>query len=146
MTILHSTRLRLEPLDDQHFAGLQAMNRLPEVMRFIGRAPETPERTRMMIAVVKERWASHGFSWWAFIERSSGALVGAGCIQHLGRDPAKPLELGWRLVPQVWGHPASWRRLGMRYRGRETWYERAHDVYQLDRTHWLAQRAARLAQ
>ncbi|MFC4929672.1 GNAT family N-acetyltransferase [Massilia sp. GCM10023247] len=103
MTILNTERLRLEPIDDRHFDGLQAMNRLPEVMRFITGEPETPERTREMIALVKERWARYGFSWWAFIERESGELVGAGCIQYLGRDPANPHEIGWRLVPRCWG-------------------------------------------
>lgn len=103
MTILNTERLRLEPIDDRHFDGLQAMNRLPEVMRFISGEPETPERTREMIALVKERWARYGFSWWAFIERESGQLVGAGCIQYLGRDPSNPHEIGWRLVPRCWG-------------------------------------------
>lgn len=103
MTILDTERLRLEPIDDRHFDGLQALNRLPEVMRFIGGVPETPERTREMIALVKERWTRHGFSWWAFIERDSGELVGAGCIQYLGRDPANPHEIGWRLLPRRWG-------------------------------------------
>lgn len=104
MTILSTERLRLEPFDDQHFEGLHAMNRLPEVMRFISGQPETPEQTRAGIGVVKERWARHGFSWWAFIEIGSGRLVGAGCIQYLGRDPANPHEIGWRLVPDKWGH------------------------------------------
>jgi RimJ/RimL family protein N-acetyltransferase len=103
MTILTTERLRLEPIDDHHFDGLQAMNRLPEVMRFISGEPETPEQTRAMIPLVKGRWAEYGFSWWAFIERASGRLVGAGCIQHLGRDPANPHEIGWRLVPDCWG-------------------------------------------
>ena len=103
MTILTTERLRLEPIDDRHFDGLQAMNRLPEVMRFISGQAETPEQTRKMIEVVKGRWAQYGFSWWAFIERESGRLVGAGCIQYLGRDPANAHEIGWRLVPERWG-------------------------------------------
>ena len=35
MTILHTTRLRLEPFGEQHLDGLHEMNRRPEVMRFI---------------------------------------------------------------------------------------------------------------
>lgn len=103
MTILTTARLRLEPIDDHHFDGLHAMNRQPEVMRYLGGEPEAPEQTRKMIEVVKGRWAQYGFSWWAFIERETGRLVGAGCIQHLGRDPANPLEIGWRMVPERWG-------------------------------------------
>ena len=103
MTILTSERLRLEPFDDHHLDGLHAMNRLPEVMRFITGKPETLEQTRAAIELVKERWAEYGFSWWAFVEHGSGRVIGAGCIQHLGRDPANPHEIGWRLVPDKWG-------------------------------------------
>jgi len=170
MTILSTERLRLEPIDDHHFDGLQAMNRQPEVMRFITGASETPEQTRRMIDLVKGRWAHHGFSWWAFIERETDRLVGAGCIQHLGRDPANPHEIGWRLVPDKWGRGlaleaaqamAGWafealeapllvavclpenansarvmQKLGMRYRGEETWYERPHATWEITRQAW----------
>jgi RimJ/RimL family protein N-acetyltransferase len=176
MTILTTERLRLEPIADRHFDGLQAMNSQPEVMRFISGTPETPEQTRHMIDVVKSRWAQYGFSWWAFIEVDTGRLVGAGCVQYLGRDPANPHELGWRLVPDKWGRGlaleaaramAGWafaaldapllvavclpgntnsakvmKKLGMRYRGGETWHERPHAVYEIARTDWLAREAA----
>lgn len=103
MTTLITDRLRLEPFDDHHFDGLQAMNRLPEVMRYLSGQPETPEQTRAAIDLVKGRWAEYGFSWWAFVEQESGRVIGAGCIQYLGRDPANPHEIGWRLVPDKWG-------------------------------------------
>ena len=172
MTILTTDRLRLEPIGEQHFEGLQAMNRQLEVMRHITGRAETPEETRRMIEIVQERWALYGFSWWAFIERETGRLVGAGCVQYLGRDPANPHELGWRLVADKWGQGlaseaaramAAWafgaldapllcavclpenqdsakvmRRLGMRYRGLETWYERPHAVYEMTRAQWQA--------
>lgn len=38
MTVLLTPRLRLEPITEVHFDGLQAMNRLPEVMRYISGA------------------------------------------------------------------------------------------------------------
>lgn len=170
MSILDTARLRLEPLDERHFEGLQAMNSQLDVMRFISGWPETPDETRASIARVRERWALHGFSWWAFIEHDGGRLVGAGCIQHLGRDPANPHEIGWRLVPDKWGQGlaleaaramAAWafdcldapllvaichpdnaasaklmRRLGMRYRGLETWYEAPHVVHEITRAQW----------
>jgi RimJ/RimL family protein N-acetyltransferase len=102
VTTLHTPRLRLEPLDDRHLEGLFAMNRQPEVMRYLGGQPETREQSARMIEVVKERWAEFGYSWWAFIELTTGELIGAGCIQHLGRDRANPLEIGWRLRPDRW--------------------------------------------
>lgn len=112
MTILTTARLRLEPYEDRHFDGLQAMNREPAVMRYISGEPETPEQTRAGIARVKARWADWGYSWWAFIDLASGRLAGAGCIQHLRRTAElptdfdvlrnNPLEIGWRLHPDFW--------------------------------------------
>ena len=103
MTILHTTRLRLEPMDDSHFDGLFAMNSNAEVMRYITGKPDTPADTQSMIDRVKARWKEYGFSWWSFFDKDSGQLIGAGCIQHLGRDPANPLETGWRLRRDCWG-------------------------------------------
>jgi RimJ/RimL family protein N-acetyltransferase len=114
MTFLHTARLRLEPCCDAHFEGLQAMNRLPEVMRYIGSgAPESPEATRAMIERVQARWADWGYSWWSFVAPDSGRVLGAGAIQHLRAEAgpvtdfaalrSQPLEIGWRLHPDCWG-------------------------------------------
>ncbi|MEK8034587.1 GNAT family N-acetyltransferase [Ideonella sp. DXS29W] len=103
MTILTTARLRLEPFDDRHLDGLNALNRDPVVMRYLTGRPETRQETSEVIERVKARWAEWGCSWWAFIEADTQALVGAGCIQHLGRDPANPLEIGWRLRQDRWG-------------------------------------------
>ena len=104
MTTLITPRLRLEPLNDGHFAGLHELNRDPVVMRYITGRPDTPEDTQLMIARVKARWAEFGYSWWAFVRSEDGLLIGSGCIQHLNRDPAGPLETGWRLRQDAWGH------------------------------------------
>lgn len=115
MTILETARLRLEPCATAHLEGLHDMNRRPEVMRYIGAGePETLEGTQRMIELVQRCWAHYGFSWWSFIDKASGRVVGAGAVQHLRPEPqrpddwdalrAYPLELGWRL------HPAFWRQ------------------------------------
>ena len=109
MPLLASARLRLEPVGPQHFEGLHELNSDPEVMRFISGRPETPEETRTIIARTQARWEEFGYSWWSFIDRESGQLVGAGCVQNLRRtdrpspDPACPLEIGWRLRRDRWG-------------------------------------------
>jgi RimJ/RimL family protein N-acetyltransferase len=105
--ILTSARLRLEPCDDCHFEGLHTLNADPEVMRYITGQPETREQTAAVIARVKARWARFGYSWWSFIELTTGELIGIGCIQNLRRsgtdpDPACPMEIGWRLRRDRW--------------------------------------------
>lgn len=103
MTVLATPRLRLEPFCDAHLDGLNELNRDPEVMRYITGRPETLDETRAGIERVKTRWAEWGYSWWSFIELETGRLIGAGCVQHLGRDRANPHELGWRLRRDRWG-------------------------------------------
>lgn len=170
MTILHTSRLRLEPLQLQHLPGLHRMNSQPEVMRYISGAPETLEQTRAMIERVKARWALWGYGWWALIERDTHQLVGAAGVQHLDHDAANEHELGWRLHPDYWGRgyaieaarrmaafafdelkapvltavcdPANTRsqavmtKLGMHFRGRETWYQREVLTYCIERATW----------
>lgn len=103
MTVLKTSRLRLEPITDAHFDGLFALNSDPAVMRYITGKPDTREDTLAMIERVKARWSEFGFSWWSLIEQRTGEIIGAGCIQHLGRDPDNPLEIGWRLRMDKWG-------------------------------------------
>lgn len=102
MTILHTARLRLEPLSEAHLDGLHAINADPAVMRFLG-APATREDTRAMIARVAARRAAWGYGWWALVERDGGAVAGAAGLQHLDKDPAQAHEIGWRLRRDRWG-------------------------------------------
>ena len=103
MGILTTPRLRLEPYTDEHFDGLHAMNSDPEVVRYLSGVPETREETLAVIERTKTCWRDIGYSWWAFIDRESGELVGAGCLQNLRREMTPvpdldcPLEFGWRL-------------------------------------------------
>ena len=104
MTVLHTARLRLEPVADHHYAGIRLLNSDPEVMRYIGPGiAETEEGTLAMMARVKDRWAVFGYSWWCVIETGSDELVGMACVQHLERDASQPHEIGWRLRPAYWG-------------------------------------------
>jgi RimJ/RimL family protein N-acetyltransferase len=110
MTLLTTSRLRLEPFTEGHLAGLNRMNSDPEVMRYLSAGrPETLEETRAVIERVVKRWGEVGYSWWAIIERETDELVGAGAIQNLRQeatlvpDLACPLEIGWRLRRDRWG-------------------------------------------
>lgn len=63
MTILTTTRLRLEPFQDTHLAYLNALSSDPQVMRYLIGKPETIADTAAAITRVKLRWAEWGFSW-----------------------------------------------------------------------------------
>lgn len=108
MTILTTARLSLVPFADDHVDGLNAMNSDAEVMRYLSGRPETREETVAVVERVKRLWIDVGYSWWSFIDRDRGEIVGAGALQHLRReatlmpDPACPLEIGWRLRRDRW--------------------------------------------
>ena len=108
MTRLTTARLTLVPFQDDHVDALHEMNADPEVMRYISGRPETRDETVAMVERVKLRWTEFGYSWWSFMERDTGRIVGAGALQNLRReatlvpDPACPLELGWRLRRDCW--------------------------------------------
>ena len=170
MTVLNSARLRFEPMQEAHYDGLRQLNSDPLVMRFISGQPETPDDTHAVIARVKARWEALGYAWWSLIERDSGELIGAGCIQHLEHNTANPHEIGWRLRPDRWGQgyaieaaermarfafddlgvlllcaicdPANaasrrvMEKLGMAYRGVETWHGTSVTAYGIDRATW----------
>ncbi|WP_347113069.1 GNAT family N-acetyltransferase [Leclercia sp. S52] len=98
---LETPRLKLEPYDDSHYEGLRVMDSDAGVMRYItGGIVKTPEETWEGIRRVQARWDKYNFSWWAIREKSSGAIVGAACLQHLANVDGAPLEIGWRLVPE----------------------------------------------
>ncbi|MGP6136080.1 GNAT family N-acetyltransferase [Enterobacter chuandaensis] len=98
---LETPRLKLEPYNDSHYEGLRVMDSDSGVMRYItGGIVKTPEETREGIRRVQARWDKYNFSWWAIKEKTSGAIVGAACLQHLANVDGAPLEIGWRLVPE----------------------------------------------
>jgi RimJ/RimL family protein N-acetyltransferase len=113
LSILQTSRLRLEPMAHRHLDGLFAMNQLPEVMRYISGETESREQTAAWISRVQRCWAAWGTSWWVYLEHGSGRIVGAGCVQYARRElelpqdldtlRRNPLEIGWRLHPDSWG-------------------------------------------
>ena len=100
--ILRTARLRLEPVQDGHFEGLRALLSDPQVMRFFD-GPKTDVEVRAWIGTAQGHWARFGFNWWAAIEPGTEQLVGVVSTQHIENDPAKPIEIGWRLRSEHWG-------------------------------------------
>ena len=100
--ILETARLRLEPWAPAHLDGLSAMASDPRVMHYLS-GVKSREETAVSIERQQEKWAAHGFGWWSFLDKATGDLVGAGCIQHLAGNVENPLEVGWRLRSERWG-------------------------------------------
>ncbi|CDG84062.1 GNAT family N-acetyltransferase [Janthinobacterium agaricidamnosum] len=104
MTILHTARLRLEPITEAHYDRMRTLNSDPVVMTYLNRGqPEAEEKTRAAVERITRRWAEWGYSWWALIRLDDGEMVGMACLQHLDGEVSQPLEIGWRLARAGWG-------------------------------------------
>jgi len=142
---LLTPRLELRAFRPDDLDALAAIYADPEVMRYISGRPERLEETIAIVQRVKQRWIDFGYSWWSFIDQSSGELVGAGCLQNLRReaspapDPACPLEIGWRLRRDCWGQglatEAAHRIASFAF---ETWYGKNLATYEITSDEWHA--------
>src|SRR6266446_10257101 len=83
MTVPITARLRLEPFENGHLDGLNAMNADPEVMRYLTGRPETREETLAAIERVKARWAASS-------EPSDFGRNSPKGITYLGHGNRKP--------------------------------------------------------
>jgi RimJ/RimL family protein N-acetyltransferase len=105
-------RLSLERWDtSRHTAALGAMNRDPEVMRFIGDGgTATREQSEHQSAAIAAHWDRFGFGLWALRLRDGGSdgagpVIGFAGLAHPLWWPAESanVEVGWRLRRDAWG-------------------------------------------
>jgi RimJ/RimL family protein N-acetyltransferase len=109
---LETARLRLRRLRAADEPDLIALDRDPEVMRYVGspagvRSPaETAERVRARI-LEAERGLHEPLGFWRIEDRADGAFYGLGALLRMltGDDAAAvpDVEVAYRLVQSVWG-------------------------------------------
>ena len=96
-----TARMRAERLGPQHHAGLLAVLSDPRVGATLGGVLDAAA-VDAHIADMDEHWREHGFGWYAFLDRETGALVARGGPHwsHIaGRDE---VEIGWTVAPERW--------------------------------------------
>lgn len=100
---LVTPRLELRPFVLEDAGAIHAVYSDPVVMRHVGNGPVTELReTELMVREYIAHQEQHGFSFWAVIERASGAVIGdAGLYLLEGRGPG--VELGYTLGAVWWG-------------------------------------------
>jgi len=101
-------RLVLERWDpERHTAGLIALNRDPEVMRFIGAGrPAARGDSERASEAIAAHWARYGFGLWVVSAPAhEHAFVGFAGLAHPLWLPAEAaeVEVGWRLRRDAWG-------------------------------------------
>lgn len=103
MNELRTERLLLRRWNDQDEPAMAAINREPEVARFLNR-PVDEAAVAAFYGLMVGHWETHGYGPWAL--ELDGVFVGFAGLAHVppflaaaGDGP----ELGWRLAPSVWG-------------------------------------------
>jgi len=129
---LLTSRLLLRPFTPHDVALVHPIYSDPEVMRYVATGPMADlAYTRRLIDDYTDHHILHGYSFWAVVERSSGALIGdAG----LYRTPAGEVELGYTLGRSSWGHGYATEAAG-------TWLQVAFERLGVDEVVALAEPA-----
>lgn len=99
---LHTTRLTLAPVTDEHLPLLVELNSDPEVMRFLLGRAATPEETYAEWAARRGPRSDEerGLGYWVGFER--GTFVGWWSCSAYAADASRA-GLGYRLRGEAWG-------------------------------------------
>lgn len=99
---LHTTRLWIRPFNKGDLAPLTPILSDPQTMAFIGNGPLNSQE----IGEQLEQWIfdfeKEGFGFMAFIEKSSGALIGYGGFLHQTIEGELKIELGYVIGKPYW--------------------------------------------
>ncbi len=129
---MSTARLLLRPFTLADAPAAHAIYSDPEVMRYVGNGPVTSlAATERMLRDYVAHQERRGFSFWAVVERSSGALIGDAGLYSEREDE---VELGYTLARSAWGH-------GYATEAARAWLDAAFAVHGLARVVALAEPA-----
>jgi len=104
---LITPRLQLRRWRGEDAEAMAAINRDPEVTRFLNRPVDEPA-VQAFFGVVTDHWNEHGFGFYAVESSEPGSegrfigFVGVAYPTFLPELARRP-ELGWRLASDTWG-------------------------------------------
>ncbi len=101
-TILTTPRLRLRTFRRENLPLYAAMNRHPEVVRYLG-GPLTAEQSDAMAEYAQQYYARDGLGLLAVERLTDGAFLGM-CGLHRLRFYPDDVEVAWRFAAAYWGH------------------------------------------
>ena len=103
--VLEGRRLRLEPLRDDHLAGLAAVGLDPELWRWIPTPVRTVEEMAAYIATALREQAQGASLPFALVERQAGRPIGSTRYGNIDRTHHR-VEIGWTWVAREWQRTA----------------------------------------
>ena len=105
--VIETERLRLRRHRAADFAACASMWADPNVTRYLGRGPQTPEEVWARLLRYVGHWALLGFGFWALEEKESSGLIGDLGFMDFRRDMQPSLEgvpeIGWILAAHAHG-------------------------------------------
>ena len=99
---LETARMVGDPIGPQHREGLLAILGDPRVGATLG-GVATPAMVDAHIAGTAAHWEQHGFGWYAFTDRGTGALVARGGPHFAHVAGREEVEIGWTVAADRWG-------------------------------------------
>lgn len=106
---LCTARLRLRRWRRGDRVALAALNADPDVMRHVASGPLPRAASDALVERIEAEWEARGRGTWAVEPREGGPLLGFCGLATPGlpvpdRGAGRPLEIGWRLRRDAWGH------------------------------------------
>lgn len=105
LELVQTARLRCERLRIEHASELFKLLLDPRVARTLWSRTGPPGETDVLdsLAAKVDHWERYGFGMWLVRDRSTGAMVGRGGLQHTFVADLYEVEAGWAIVPERWG-------------------------------------------
>lgn len=104
--VLTTSRLRIAPMNLDHWEEYAAAWADPRMTEFIGGKPRTRNESWGKFLQGIGLWQLFGYGYWAFLDRKSGAFLGNGGLAQFERDMPELAgfpEAGWAFAPDAWG-------------------------------------------
>jgi len=102
---VETSRMTLERLRPEHVAEVSILLRDPRVAKTLTPSgqPLTESEVLETHRAKLSHWGRYGFGLWLLRDRSTGAMVGRGGLQHTYVGGGNEVEVGWAIVPERWG-------------------------------------------
>ena len=102
MQTIETERCILRPLTIDDAEALNAVNRIPQVMRYIGPVEDNIEKTRWYLQKGPlADYEKFGYGRHACIDKSTGKLIGFCGMKYV--RSLQDADIGYRLHPDYWG-------------------------------------------
>ena len=97
-----TTRIKARGMTPGDLDDLASMAQNPEVMITLG---GVQDRTQVLVFLEKnvKHHDEHGFGYWIFEDKDTGAFIGRGGLKHVHIDGADEVELAYAFMPEYWG-------------------------------------------